>query len=136
MKQSGEVQGGLAAFYEAFNSGDSARLAESIAEGEGVSVIGTAPSEGEADRHSWLQAYEAGIAPHGITLEGGSGRAYSDGSSGFAVDTATWVLPGGMRLPTRLTAVFSEQDEAWKVVHMHFSVGVPDEQAMEIALGG
>ena len=90
----------------------------------------------ETDRSSWLQAYAAGIAPSGIKLEGGEALAYGDGGTGFAVDTATWVLPNGARLPTRLTAVLSEQGAAWKVVHMHFSVGVPDEQAMEMAAGG
>ena len=37
------------------------------------------------------------------------------------------------RLPTRLSAVLREQDGDWKVVHLHFSVGVPDEQAIELA---
>ena len=33
---------------------------------------------------------------------------------------------------TRLTAVFHREDDAWKMVHMHVSVGVPDEEVGEL----
>ena len=39
------------------------------------------------------------------------------------------------RLRTRLTAVLRQDHDEWKIVHLHFSVGVPDEQAVELAEG-
>jgi hypothetical protein len=33
---------------------------------------------------------------------------------------------------TRLTAVLRREDERWKVVHMHVSVGVPDEEVSDL----
>ena len=51
---------------------------------------------------------------------------------GWGVDEPHFVFPDGSRLPTRLTAVLREEGGDWKVVHLHFSVGVPDEQAMEL----
>jgi hypothetical protein len=45
------------------------------------------------------------------------------------------VLAGGGRLRTRLTAVLTDQGEGWKMVHAHFSVGVPDEDAVEMPKG-
>jgi ketosteroid isomerase-like protein len=33
---------------------------------------------------------------------------------------------------TRVTAVTREEAGRWKIVHMHFSVGVPDEEVQEL----
>lgn len=33
---------------------------------------------------------------------------------------------------TRLTAVLARHGEHWKVVHLHVSVGVPDDEVMEL----
>jgi hypothetical protein len=54
-------------------------------------------------------------------------------SVGWGTDRPRFVFPDGSRLPTRLTAVLRHQDGDWKVVHLHFPVGVPDEQAIEPA---
>jgi hypothetical protein len=53
----------------------------------------------------------------------------------LALDKPSFVLPNGARLPTRLTAVLHQEEGEWKVVHLHFSVGVPDEHAIELAGG-
>lgn len=50
---------------------------------------------------------------------------------GYATDTPRFVLPDGSFIPTRLTGVLHQEAGAWKVVHLHFSVGVPDEDAVQ-----
>jgi hypothetical protein len=50
---------------------------------------------------------------------------------GWGVDNPSFVLPDARYLPTRLTAVLHHEDGEWKIVHLHFSVGVPDEQAIQ-----
>jgi ketosteroid isomerase-like protein len=35
-------------------------------------------------------------------------------------------------MKTRLTAVLHREDGVWKLVHMHVSVGVPDEEVVEL----
>ena len=52
---------------------------------------------------------------------------------GFGTDTPRFVMPDGSTLPTRLTAVLRHEDGEWKVVHLHFSVGVADEDVVEPA---
>lgn len=52
---------------------------------------------------------------------------------GWAFDCVTFHMPGGARLPSRLTAVLREEDGAWKIVHAHFSVAVPCDLALEQA---
>ena len=135
MQQSAGVRDGILRFYERFSGGDAARFAEVIAQGEGVSVIGTGPGEGHDDRDDWITTYEQMMHGEmgGTRLEGGDPRADEEGSLGWGVDEPQFVFPDGSRLPTRLTAVLREEDGDWKVVHLHFSVGVPDEQAIQLA---
>ncbi len=80
--------------------------------------------------------HQAELAHHrgGTRLEGTDPRGWAEGSLGFGVDKAAFVRPDGSRLPTRLTGVLREENGEWKVVHLHFSVGAPDNEA--VVLGG
>jgi hypothetical protein len=131
MRPSDDVRAGILHFYERFSSADPAAFAAGLSSEDGVSVIGSAPDEGHGDRAGWVAAYRDGIAAAGIKLEGDDPRAYEEGSLGWGVDRARFVLPDGSTLPTRLTAVLRHEDDEWKVVHLHFSVGVPDEEAIQ-----
>jgi len=137
MQHSTAVCDGLGGFYAAFSSHDPDAFDAALAGGEGVSVIGTGPGEGHRDRASWVGEYRQFIAQMGLTLEGGpSPSGYAEGTVGFAVDEPRFVLPDGRLLPTRLSAVLRDEGGVWKVVHLHFSVGVPDEQAVQPAASG
>jgi ketosteroid isomerase-like protein len=133
VRESAGVREGIMRFYERFSSADADVFARGIAEGPGVSVIGTAPGEGHDDRESWIEAYRTGIAELGLTLRGNDPRGYEEGTVGWGTDRPSFVLPDGRHLPTRLTAVLRLEDGEWRIVHLHFSVGVPDEDAIEEA---
>ncbi len=133
MESSTEVADGLMAFYAAFNTHDVEQFAARVAEGDGVSVTGSAPEEGHDSREDWVGTYGRGIAAMGVRLEdGGAPVGFRGTDVGFAIDRPSFVLADGSRLSTRLTAVLAEQGGEWKVVHAHFSVGVPDEEAIEM----
>lgn len=90
-------------------------------------MIGTAPEEGHDDREAWIETYTELIPQFGLRLEGGPDpRGYAQCGVGFAVDQPRFVLPDGGFIPTRLTAVLRQETDRWKVVHLHFSVGVPE----------
>jgi SnoaL-like domain len=132
MEESTAVTEGLRSFYERFSSHDPDLFASALATGDGVSVIGSAPGEGHNERDSWVDTYAKQIPEAGLRLEGGGApRGYVEGTVGFAVDEPRFVLPDGHFLPTRLTAVLRQEAGEWKVVHLHFSVGVPDDQAVQ-----
>ncbi len=133
MEQSDSVRDGMLGFYERFSSGDADAFASGIADVPGVSVIGSGPDEGHEGRDEWVGVYREGIAELGMKLEGGDPVGYEEGSLGFGTDTPSFVLRDGGRLSTRLTAVLRAGDDGWQVVHLHFSVGVPDEEAIERA---
>ncbi len=135
MQQSAAVRDGILRFYERFSAGEAAGFADVIAQVEGVSVIGTGPGEGHDDRDDWIATYEEMMRGEmaGTRLEASDPRGYEEGSLGWGADEPHFVFPDGSRLPTRLTAVLRNESGEWKIVHLHFSVGVPDEQAMQLA---
>jgi ketosteroid isomerase-like protein len=135
VERSDAVRDGILAFYEAFSSGDPAAFAAVIADAPGVSVTGSAPDEGHDGREDWIATYERGIPGSGITIEGDEVSGYEEGGVGWGVDRPAFVMADGSRLPTRLSAVLHREDDAWKIVHLHFSVGVPDEDALQPASG-
>lgn len=58
---------------------------------------------------------------------------WQEGSAGLFVDEPTYFFPGGAgSMRTRLTAVLHRRDDRWKIVHMHVSVGVPDEEVIDL----
>jgi hypothetical protein len=136
MRRSAGVIEGLSAFYAAYSSHDPKRFASALATGPGVSIIGTAPGEGQPDRESWIKGYSGSNPPLGLRLEGGpEPRGYAGRRVGFAHDEPRFVLPDGRYVAARLTAVLHKERarwrSQWKVVHLHFSVGVPDEDAFQ-----
>jgi hypothetical protein len=133
MEQSTGVREGILRFYERFSAGETAGFEEVIAAEPGVSVVGTGPDEGHGTRADWVATYDRSIREMGLRLEADDPSGYEEGSLGFGVDRPAFVLPDGSRLPTRMTGVLRREDGDWRVVHLHFSVGVPDEQAIERA---
>jgi hypothetical protein len=131
MERSDAVIEGLASFYEAYGSHDPERFAAAVADGDGISIIGTAPGEGRQGRQAWLEGYASSITALGLRLEGGpDARGFAEGSVGFALDEPRFVYPDGSFVQARATAVLRDDGHGWKVVHLHFSVGVPDDQAV------
>ncbi len=131
MQRSDVVREGILKFYERFSSGDPDAFEAGLATGDGVSVIGSGPGEGHTTREDWAAAYRSEIAELGLKLRGDDPVAFEEGTVGYGTDTPSFVLPDGSTLPTRLTAVLSKDGGEWKVVHLHFSVGVPDEDAVQ-----
>ena len=46
------------------------------------------------------------------------------------MDQPKLVLPGGTELRCRFTAVFHKENGGWKGVQWHWSIGVPNEEAI------
>ena len=44
----------------------------------------------------------------------------------------SFVYPDGSGVKMRMTLVFHREDDAWKLLHMHASVGVPDDEVQTL----
>jgi ketosteroid isomerase-like protein len=138
MRRSTEVRDALLRFYEVFSAEDLERFAQIIAqeENEGVLVIGTDPGDWLEGREQWIAAREALMEGRweGLRLEAGEQpHSYEEGSMGWVADRPSIVMADGTAIPARLTGVVRQEEEGeWRFVHVHLSVGVPDEEVVEL----
>jgi hypothetical protein len=138
MRRSAEVRDTLLRFYEVFPAGAPEDFAQIIAQqDEGILVIGTDPAQWTEGREQWLEAREAVVnAMEGLRFAAGKDpRGYEEGSMGWVNDRPTAVLPDGNAISTRLTGVVRQEDGKWRLVNIHLSVGVPDEEVVELQKG-
>jgi len=91
-------------------------------------IIGTAPNENVSDRAGMRFGFET----EGITLRSRMARGFEEGSMGWVVDEPSFGFPDGSSMDCRVTAIFRNESETWRLVHAHFSVGVPDEEVVEL----
>ena len=133
MQPSAEVRDVLLRFYEVFSAQDLQSVAQMIAQqAEGILAIGTA-GEWIEGREQWIAATEALMHEiEGFRMEAGEEpHCYEEGSMGWVADRPRVVLPDGT-ISTRLTGVVRQEEGEWRFVHLHLSVGVPDEEVVEL----
>ena len=115
-------------FYQQRSVANAAVFDDLIAAGQ-VIFLGTAGSEWLEDRDRMRAAF----AFEGVAFTPGPApRAWAEGATGFFIDTPTMEIAEG-RIRVRATVVLHREAERWKVLHAHFSVGIPDELAAEVA---
>ena len=136
MQPSAEVRDTLLRFYEVFSPEDPQSVTQMIAQqAEGVLAIGTA-GEWLEGREQLIAALEAQMNEmEGFRMEAGEEpHCYEEGSMGWVADRPRAVLPEGV-ISTRLTGVVRQEEGEWKLVHIHLSVGVPDEEVVGLQRG-
>jgi ketosteroid isomerase-like protein len=128
VQQSDAVREAILRFYDRLSASDVASFDELVAP-DAVLIIGTAPGEWVTERDRMRFGFET----EGMRLEtGGAALAYEEGSMGWVADEPTFSFPDGSAMKTRLTAVLRQHAHTWALVHMHVSVGVPDEEVLEL----
>lgn len=53
-----------------------------------------------------------------------------EGTVGWVEDQVRFSVPDGQEFGGRMSLVAHQEDGAWKVVHIHLSFGVPNEEAV------
>jgi SnoaL-like domain len=101
---------------------------DDIVSNEATSVIGTAPGETVTDRAGMRFGFET----EGITLTSRSAVGFEEGTLGWVTDEPRFGFPDGNGMDCRVTAVVRKEDRTWRLVHAHFSVGVPDDEVVAL----
>jgi len=128
MRHSEKVRDAMLRFCERLSAGDVASFDELVSHEPAALIIGTAPGEWVTERDRMRFGFEA----EGLRLEARDPVGYEEGSLGWVVDQPAFVFPDGSVMQTRLTAVMHQENSRWKLVHMHVSVGAPDEQVVDL----
>ena len=97
---------------------------------DGVIIVGSEPNDWFEDNDSIARFFEASSADK-LEIKVEVLKAYCEGTVGWTVDRVTVKLPNGGGLPVRHTRIFHKENDAWKVVHLHVSVAVPEESVGE-----
>jgi SnoaL-like domain len=129
MQESVGVREAMHRFFDRLSAKDVSAFYELVEEGEATLVLGTAPEEVIREEERLRFGFEA----EGLTVRPGVEHgAWEDGSLGWYVGEPTVTLPDGAKLAWGMTTVWRRKEDRWKLVHMHASVGVPDEEVAEL----
>lgn len=55
---------------------------------------------------------------------------YANGDVGWFADQPSWLFADGSRAEMRLSAVLQREAVGWRIVHVHMSVAVPDNECV------
>jgi hypothetical protein len=127
MKESAGVRDGWLRFCDGVTRGNVDQFDDIVSQ-EAKLVIGTAPGEFVSDR----AAMRFGFETEGVTLASRDVRSYEEGTLGWAVDEPRFGFPDGSAFDCRVTAVLRQEGDVWRLVHAHFSVGVPDDEVVAL----
>lgn len=131
MEQSPELKNFMLRVYEALGKADNAFFDRSISAEEGLLAIGTDPKEYWTGKDSFTKVLKAQLAEMGgFPLVADAPQAYREGSVGWVADQPKIRLPDGTEMPIRLTLVCHQENNEWKIVQWHASIGVANEEAL------
>jgi hypothetical protein len=107
-----------------------APLAPFVAASPDVTCISTDPQEWWGDRETFLRV--AGPQMEGLKQLGAQyvpqqAAAWTEQDVGWVIDQPTIHLNNGRAVQLRVTSIFRREDGAWKLVHQHSSIGVPND---------
>jgi ketosteroid isomerase-like protein len=97
-----------------------------LADDPGVILVGTAPDEFVQGREEIISVVSEATA-RGFHLVPGSPLGYESGDTGWVVDHSHFSV-NGLEVADRMTAVFTRTQNGWRLVHLHHSVGIPDDK--------
>lgn len=128
MQRSDAVRRAVLRFYERFSATDIDSFDE-IVSAEAAIFVGTAPS----DWFAGSEQLRRGFAAEGARIEPGDPQAWEEGTVGWFADEPTVHFPQMGAVRARLTGLLRIEDERWKLVSTHLSIGVPDEAVPSLA---
>ena len=126
MSTSTEVRDTVLELYRRILAGESDAANDLISRDPALIFIGSA---GE-----WIDdqaTLRSGTQVPGEGLQAGSNPVgYANGDVGWFADQPTWLFADGTSVEMRLTAVLQREPEGWRIVNVHMSVAVPDDQCV------
>jgi hypothetical protein len=126
MSPSTEIRDTMLELYRRMLAGESEAANDLISRDPALIFIGSA---GE-----WIDdqaVLRSGTQVAGEGLEAGPNPiGYSNGDVGWFADQPSWLFADGTKAEMRLTAVLQRERAGWRIVNVHMSVAVPDDQCV------
>lgn len=123
-------------FAESIRARDLDTLSAVISEDEDVVFIGTDPDEWWIGHDTIVSVYAQqleALGPEGVGLAAFDVSAYEQGQAGwFAGRTA--LVADGDAVPVRISGAARKVEGNWRIVQLHVSIGIPNEQVVGVEL--
>jgi ketosteroid isomerase-like protein len=136
MQPSTELSRIIAAWFESVSKGDSSWADHYISRKDGTRLVGTDPNEVLAGEQV-AEFLKGEVQAMGgvVKVAVGEVEAYQEGSVGWGLARPTLTLPDGKQVFPRWSAVFHQEDGEWKLVQLHASVGISNEELLGMEIG-
>ena len=131
MQRSQELFDAYNQMFQDIQEGRVTSASNVLSSSDEISAIGTDPTEWWMGRETLspiLDAQFAGFRQLGAKFNTSNAEAWTEGDFGFVVDQPTVTLNDGRSVQIRATTIVHREGGAWKIVHQHASIGVPNEQ--------
>lgn len=126
MAVSAEIRDTVLQMYGHMLAGESDAANELISRDPALVFIGSAGEwiDDQATLRAGTQVPGEGLmaGPHPV--------GYANGDVGWFADQPTWQFADGTSADMRLTAVLQHEAAGWRIVNVHMSVAVPDDQCV------
>lgn len=112
--------------------GDLDQIARQLSRDPSVVSIGTDASEWVEGHDNIMRAFRESAPPSefGFSVGLDDVKAFTEGDIGWAISRGHFEADG-KRVLTRTTVVLRREDGEWKALHVHSSIGVPNEHMMD-----
>lgn len=126
MAPSDEIRETVLELYRRMLAGEAEAANDLISRDPALVFIGSAGEwvDDQATLRSGTQVPGEGLEP------GPNPVAYANGDVGWFADQPTWLFADGTRAQMRASGVLQREAAGWRVVHMHMSVAVPDNECV------
>ena len=131
MQRSHELLDAYTRMFQDIQEGRITSANDFLSDSDEVSAIGTDASEWLMGRENLVPILDAQFEwfrQGGATFDTSRAEAWTEGDLGFVVDQLTVTLKDGRSVQMRATSVLRKENGEWKMVHPHYSIGVPNEQ--------
>ena len=131
MERSPEIEEFAERYYQAARDGYGPAAGEFVSQRDGTLVIGSDPDEWwDGPAYNAAMRAQAEAMGGAIPIFSTELRAFREGSVGWIVDRPVFRFDDGVDVPARVTAIVHDEGGVWRIVHLHLSVGVPNEEAI------
>jgi hypothetical protein len=126
MAPSAEIRETVLELHRRMLAGESDAANDLISRDPALVFIGSAGEwvDDQATLRSGTQEPGEGLEP------GPNPVGYANGDVGWFADQPTWIFADGTRAQMRMSAVLQREAVGWRVVHVHMSVAVPDNECV------
>src|SRR3712207_5712357 len=129
MERSPELRDIIECGFQAVVRGDASWVARHIS--QQARLVGTDPDEVlEGPQVADFLKQEVQAMGGTVNISPGETEAFREGSVGWGLARPLITLPNGKSFSPRWSAVFHQENGEWRVVQVHASVGVPNEELL------